>query len=196
MAVGDVPAHRLTNIILLKNTMQIDIEKRKYPIGKFQNPESIDKKQMENWITVIEDFPQKIRQATGSLNENELNKTYRPNGWTIKQVVNHCADSHMNSFIRFKLALTEDTPIIKPYFENLWAELSDSKDFPVESALKLLEGLHERWVRLLKNLNEVDLNKAFLHPETQARITLKMNIGMYAWHCEHHLAHIKNARQY
>ncbi|MGV4413906.1 YfiT family bacillithiol transferase [Chryseobacterium sp. T1] len=175
--------------------MEKDIEELKYPIGKFQNPENIDKNQIENWIKIIEEFPQKISNETEKLTEKELNKTYRPNGWTISQVVNHCADSHMNSIIRFKLALTEETPTIKPYFENLWAELSDSKDFPIESSLKILEGLHKRWSEIMKKLNDNDLEREFIHPETQERITLKRNIGIYAWHCEHHLAHIRNAKQ-
>lgn len=101
----------------------------------------------------------------------------------------------MNSLIRFKLALTEETPTIKPYFENLWAELSDSKRYPIEASLKILEGLHSRWAYLLKNLNESDLEKEFLHPETEEKKTLKINIGIYAWHCEHHLAHVINAKQ-
>lgn len=172
-----------------------DLEKLKYPMGKFKSPENIDNKHIENWIKIIEEFPEKVRKETENSTEKELNKTYRPNGWTIKQVINHCADSHMNSIIRFKLVLTEETPIVKPYFENLWAELSDSKDFQIESSLKILEGLHERWTELLKNLNETDLEKAFIHPETQEKINLKTNIGIYAWHCEHHLAHIKNAKR-
>ncbi|MEJ5961514.1 YfiT family bacillithiol transferase [Pedobacter immunditicola] len=173
--------------------MEKDIEKLKYPIGKFQKPEHIDKKQIEDWIMIIEEFPKKLSNEVKNLTEKDFEKQYRPSGWTIKQVVNHCADSHMNSFIRFKLALTEDTPTIKPYFENSWAELSDSKNFPVESSLKILEGLHERWIMLLKNLSDKDLERQFKHPETSELISLKTNIGIYAWHCEHHLAHVKNA---
>ena len=174
--------------------MEKDIEKLKYPIGKFRQPEKVENQHLENWIKIIEEFPQKLKAEIRNLSDTDLDKRYRPGGWTIKQVVNHCADSHMNSLIRFKLALTEDTPIIKPYQENLWAELSDSRDFPVQSALKLLEGLHERWVNLLKNCSDLDLEKQFLHPDAQELITLKTNIGIYAWHCEHHLAHINNAK--
>lgn len=175
--------------------MEKDIEKLKYPIGKFQKPLKIDKIQIEEWIQIIEEFPEKLKNEVTNLTENELKKQYRPNGWTIYQVVNHCADSHMNSLIRFKLTLTEETPTIKPYFEQLWAELADSKNYPIESSLKILEGLHSRWVNLMKNLTESDLKKEFLHPENKEKICLSTNIGIYAWHCQHHLTHIINAKQ-
>ncbi len=175
--------------------MNNNIEKLKYPVGKFNKPSTISDIQIGDWIQIIEKFPEKLKHEVENLSERDLEKRYRPDGWTIRQVVNHCADSHMNSFIRFKLAVTEETPTIKPYFENLWAELSDSKYFPIESSLKILEGLHERWVNLLKNLSEDDLEKQFKHPETNELINLKTNIGIYAWHCEHHLAHIINAKK-
>lgn len=174
--------------------MEKDLDKLKYPIGKFQQPEIVEKEQIEDWIKIIEEFPRKLTAEVRNLDVADLQKNYRPNGWTIMQVVNHCADSHMNSVMRFKLALTEDRPTIKPYHENLWAELSDSKGFPIESALKILEGLHERWVHLLKGLSEQDLERQFIHPESNALISIKTNIGIYAWHCEHHLAHVKNAK--
>lgn len=170
--------------------MEIDIEKLKYPIGKFQNPDCIDDKLLEKWIKIIEEFPQKVKIETENLTDEDFNKKYRPGGWTIRQIVNHCADSHMNSLIRFKLAITEDLPTIKSYSEDLWAELADSKNFPIESSIKILEGLHDRWVVLLKSMSENDLEKAFIHPETQEKVPLKSNIGIYAWHCEHHLTHI------
>ncbi|MDO5608135.1 MAG: putative metal-dependent hydrolase [Capnocytophaga sp.] len=175
--------------------MEQNIEKLKYPIGKFASPENIGKEQLEDWIKTIEEFPSKLKDEVKNLNDNELEKTYRPNGWTIAQVVNHCADSHTNALIRFKLALTEDTPTIKPYAENLWAELPDSKNFPVGHSLKTLEGLHARWVYLLKNLTESELEKHYFHPEKNEKISLKTTIGLYAWHCEHHLAHIINAKK-
>ena len=174
--------------------MQINIEELKYPIGKFQTPKIIDNNQIKEWIETIERFPEKLGFEVLNLTQKDLEKQYRPNGWTIRQVVNHCADSHMNSLIRFKLALTEDVPNIKPYFDDLWAELPDSNAFPVNSSLKLLEGLHERWTFLLKSLSDQDLERQFKHPESGELISLKINIGIYAWHCEHHLAHIKNAK--
>lgn len=175
--------------------MEKDIEKLKYPIGKFKKPENITKEHIGNWLRIIDEFPAELNNEVKGLTEKELEKQYRPNGWTIKQVVNHCADSHMNSLIRFKLALTEETPTIKPYFENLWAELPDSKDYPIGDSLKILEGLHARWTTLLKHLNENDLERALFHPETKEKIPLKTNIGIYAWHCQHHLAHVINAKQ-
>lgn len=165
----------------------------KYPIGKFQKPTLIDKRNIENWISIIEDFPKKLNIEINNLEEKDFEKQYRPNGWTVRQIINHCADSHMNSLIRFKLALTEQRPVIKPYLEDLWAELSDTKVIPVKSSLMILEGLHERWVYLLNSLSNEDLERQFEHPETGELISLKMNLGIYAWHCEHHLAHIKNA---
>lgn len=175
--------------------MKQSIEYLKYPIGRFLNPSNIDNQQIEDWIETIENFPEKLNQEVCNLNEQELNQTYRPGGWTIRQVVNHCADSHMNSIIRFKLTLTEDIPTIKPYAEHLWAELADSKNYPIESSLKLLKGLHERWVTLLKSLSETDLEKQYKHPATNTLVTLKSAIGLYAWHCEHHLEHVKNAKK-
>ncbi|MBG6236040.1 putative damage-inducible protein DinB [Pedobacter sp. CAN_A7] len=174
--------------------MELDIDSLKYPISTFQQPEHLDKLQIEAWIRSIGEFPQKLSHEVKGLSEKDLEKQYRPHGWTIKQVVNHCADSHMNSFIRFKLALTEDVPTIKPYYEDRWAELPDSKNFPVESSLQLLKGLHERWVHLLSNLSDEELERQFKHPETNELISLKTNIGIYAWHGEHHLAHVKNAK--
>ncbi|SMC65245.1 YfiT family bacillithiol transferase [Moheibacter sediminis] len=174
--------------------MEQNIEKLKFPIGKFHKPEFITKELIQNWIKIIAEFPEKIKNETQNLTEVELEKQYRPNGWTIKQIVHHCADSHINSLVRFKLALTEETPTIKPYFENLWAELSDSKNISIQSSLKILEGLHTRWIHLLESLDENDLEKEFFHPESKEKVSLKTNIGMYAWHCEHHLAHIKIAK--
>lgn len=175
--------------------MQQNIENLKFPIGKFQKSQFITQELIQNWKKTIAEFPEKIKNETQNLTESELEKQYRPNGWTIKQIVHHCADSHMNSFIRFKLALTEDRPTIKPYFENLWAELFDSKNIPIDSSVKILEGLHARWIHLLESLDEKDLEKQFIHPESNEKISLKTNIGIYAWHCEHHLAHIKIARE-
>ncbi len=175
--------------------MKKDIEILRYPIGKFQQPEQIGKEQLDNWIKIIDEFPKILKNEVENITEKELAKPYRPNCWTITQVVNHCADSHMNSFIRFKLALTEETPTIKPYIENLWAELSDSQNYPIENSIKILEGLHGRWTSLMKSLSEKELDKYFIHPENNEKISLKTIIGIYAWHCEHHLAHIKNAKQ-
>ncbi len=176
--------------------MQHELEKLRYPIGRFAIPDVIDHTLLNDWIKTITDFPARLKSEVGDLTDDMLEKRYRPEGWTIRQVVHHCADSHMNSFIRFKLALTEEDPTIKLYEETLWAELPDAKNIPIESSVKLLEGLHERWGILLKSLTDEQLERGFIHPATKRLISLKVNIGLYAWHCNHHLMHIVNAKNY
>ncbi len=167
--------------------------KLRFPIGKFKKPDSISTKEIEQWISEIEFFPSRLQELIGGLNDASLEWKYRPNGWSVKQVVHHCADSHMNSFIRFKLCLTEDTPTIKPYFEDRWAELPDTVEMDISESIKILEGLHKRWTKLLKSLHPIDLEKAFIHPEHGIRFSLVENIALYAWHSKHHLAHIEQA---
>ncbi len=186
------------NLYIPDNTKKMDdqsLYNLRYPIGKFQRTESIDHSHIDSWIKIIEEFPAKLKSEVEGLDENALNMIYRPGGWTIRQVIHHCADSHMNSFMRFKLALTEETPTIKPYFEDRWATLVDASDAPVSWSLLLLEGLHRRWVMLLKSLTDEDLDKTFIHPEHGRHISLKQNIDLYAWHCKHHLAHIQQAKR-
>jgi len=175
----------------MKNNL--DIEKLKFPIGKFQRPDSISENDLETWKATIENFPAKIKKLTSTLSVKELNWTYRPKGWCIKQVVHHCADSHINSFIRFKLALTEDVPTIKPYEEALWAELADGNSDTISPSLQIIEGVHARWVLLLKSLGSTALKRQFFHPANLKIASLEETIGLYAWHCNHHLAHIKQA---
>jgi hypothetical protein len=172
-----------------------ELENLKFPIGKFQKPEKLTKEIIESFIQDIESFPSRLKKEVATLNNDQLDTPYRPQGWTIRQVVHHCADSHMNSIIRFKLALTEDKPTIKPYYEERWAELTDSKILPVEPSLKLLEGLHTRWTVLLKSLKEEDFQKTFIHPEHGREFRIDENIGVYAWHCNHHLAHITTLKK-
>lgn len=138
------------------------LENLKYPIGKFEIPTSFNRESIEQCISTIREFPQKIQNEITSLSEAELEQQYRPEGWTIRQIVHHCADSHMNSFIRFKLALTEDVPTIKPYEENIWAELEDSKNLAVNISVNLLFALHQRWVVLLNSFVESDWEKNFV----------------------------------
>lgn len=171
------------------------MDQLKYPIGKFQKPASYTPELLADCIKVIESFPAKLRMEVERLSNEQLDTPYRAQGLTIRQVVNHCADSHMNSLTRFKLALTEDKPIIKPYHEELWAELADSTHIPVAPALLMLEGLHQRWVVLLKSLTTDDLKKCFVHPEHGREIPLDETIATYAWHCMHHLAHITMLKQ-
>jgi hypothetical protein len=168
----------------------MDLEKLKYPIGKYIKPSVIDQSIIDGYIFEIESFPERLRNVVSRLSQTQLDTAYRPDGWTARQVIHHCADSHINSFIRFKLALTEDKPTIKPYFEERWAELADAKNLDIEPSLMLLEGLHKRWVVLLKSFNAEDFQKVFIHPEHGKSFTLAENTGIYAWHCNHHLAHV------
>ena len=170
-----------------------DIEKLKYPLGRFVKPETFTESQTNNWIFEIELFPTRVVEVVKNLSDYKLDWRYRPDGWTIKQVVHHCADSHMNSFARFKMSLTEDTPTIKPYFEDKWALLADTMEADIKESIKILEGLHSRWTKLLRSLNEAQLKREFIHPELGKNISLNENTALYAWHCNHHLAHIKQA---
>ncbi len=171
------------------------IEQLKYPVGKFERPEIITKDHIRTWILEISDFPGKLKMEVDHLTYEQLDTPYRPEGWTVRQVVHHCADSHMNSFIRFKLTLTEDKPTIKTYREDRWAELFDGKDMPVEHSLMLLKGLHARWVELLKSLTDDDLQRKLIHPDQGEEIPISRLIGLYAWHCRHHLAHITELKK-
>lgn len=170
-----------------------ELTRLKFPIGPFECPKSIDEATLINWMTSIAQFPYEVRILTDELSQEQKNWKYRPNGWSIKQVVHHCADSHLNSIIRFKLALTEEKPTIRPYFEDRWAELVDSQDDDLFNSIALLTGLHAKWSLLLKNLSPEDLQREFTHPEHGQSFTLAETIGTYAWHCQHHLAHIKQA---
>ncbi len=170
-----------------------DMEDLKYPIGKFNKPPRMEAALIKSWIDEIAAFPGQLDECTRELDAERLNWRYRPGGWRIKQVVHHCADSHMNSYIRFKLALTEDTPLIRPYFEDRWAELADSREDDIAVSLKLLHSLHRRWAGLLRSLSEADFLREFEHPEHGQRFSLAENTGIYAWHGRHHLAHIRQA---
>lgn len=171
-------------------------ENLKYPIGKFMISEHQSDVQIHEWIATIEAFPQTVIELTKDLTVLQLSWHYRPGGWTIKQVVHHCADSHMNSIMRFKLALTEDTPIIKPYYEDRWATLADGNDTNINHTIILLKGLHAKWGILLRSLSPSDLKREFIHPEHGRCFSLDETIGLYAWHCKHHLAHMKQALKY
>lgn len=165
------------------------IDTLKFPIGEFVKPSNITDTHIKEWINDIEQFPSRLNNEVANLSGEQLDTVYRENGWTIRQVIHHCADSHMNSLTRFKLTLTEDNPNIRPYYEDRWAELADSKS-SISPALKMLEGLHQRWVVLLNSLTANDLERRFTHPEHGKQFSLKENVGIYAWHCNHHLAHI------
>ncbi|GIN84815.1 putative metal-dependent hydrolase [Heyndrickxia sporothermodurans] len=165
-----------------------------FPIGKFTAPTVYTNELRKEWIQILKETPKRLTEAIANLTPEQLNTPYRPNGWTVLQVVHHLADSHMNSFIRFKLALTENEPTIKPYKENLWANLDDSRNVPSDISLQLLEALHMRWVHLLESISENDYNKMFLHPELNKKISLNETLALYAWHSQHHLAHITSLK--
>lgn len=165
----------------------------RYPIGKFQ-PGRPSEENRKQFLAQIEEAPKKLRAAVAGLSSEQLNTPYRDGGWTVQQVVHHLADSHMNAYTRFKLALTEDEPTIKPYNETRWAELSDSRTTPVETSLGLMDTLHERWVNLLRGMSAGDFARTLKHPE-HGTVSLDYMLGLYAWHGRHHVAHITNLRQ-
>ncbi|MBC5841110.1 putative metal-dependent hydrolase [Flavobacterium sp. F-380] len=170
-------------------------EDLRYPIGKFETPTTITTAQIAGWIEAIATFPARLANEVQLLTEEQLDTPYRPDGWTIRQVVHHCADSHMNSFIRLKLAITENEPTIKPFDESKWAELADAKTMSIAPSLQMIEGIHERWTVALKNLTEEQYNCKFIHPDHENKIRLDEYIGMYAWHSNHHLAHITSTKR-
>jgi len=172
-----------------------ELEKLKYPIGKHELPDIIDSKQVFEWIEILENFPKQLRGLVEGLTPEQLDTSYRPEGWTVRQVIHHLADSHHNSYTRFKWALTEDKPIIKAYLEERWAELHDSKSAPIHLSLNALEALHAKWTYFLKGLTPQELNQVFIHPDGNEEITLAENIGIYAWHAVHHFSHIHNLKK-
>ena len=171
------------------------LEKLRYPIGKFSFNLAADETEGKRWISGIEKLPAEIRKSVNGLNQEQLSTTYRDGGWTVKQVVHHLADSHINAYIRIKLALTENNPTIKPYEEAEWAKLDDAKNLPVEISLSLLDALHTRWVFMLRKLSADDFNKTIYHPESKKEMSVKYLVAMYAWHGSHHTAHITELRK-
>ena len=166
----------------------------RYPIGKFQFEDHLSEGQRNSLIASIELTPDAIRAALQGLASEQLDTPYREGGWTVRQVAHHVPDSHMNAYVRFKLALTEHEPTIKPYAEDRWARLADTQSTPVEVSLALLESLHARWVRLLRSLRAEDWKRTFRHPEL-GLVSLEKNLALYAWHGRHHIAHITELRK-
>ena len=166
----------------------------RYPIGKFSWSGSNTPDERSRFIDDIAATPQRMRSAVGGLSAAQLDTPYRDGGWTVRQVVHHVPDSHMNSYIRFKFALTEHEPTIKAYDEAKWAELIDARTAPIEPSLNLLEGLHHRWVMLLTSLSDEDVKKQFTHPE-MGLVSIDQYIALYAWHGKHHVAHITSLRE-
>ena len=157
-------------------------------------PETVRAPERESMLTEIAETPARLREAVVGLDDAQLDTPYRPEGWTVRQVVHHLPDSHLNSYVRFKLAVTEDEPTIKAYDEAAWARLEDAQNAPIESSLELLESLHERWVRFLRSLGPNELARTFKHPEIGS-VSVAQNIALYAWHGRHHVAHITSLRE-
>ncbi len=164
----------------------------KYPIGQFDCPSTISKQHIESWVSILEHFPNRLAHLVKGLTDQQLDTPYRPEGWSIRQVIHHISDSHHHSYTRFKWALTEDTPLIKSYYEDRWAALTDSKLAPIDMSLNHIKAIHFKLVYLVKSLPEFQLEKCFLHPETNKKVSLSSNVGKYAWHSNHHYAHIEN----
>ena len=172
-----------------------NLEKKKFPIGQFQKPENICDIKLDEYINVIKNFPGKLKNLIEDFTDDQLDTQYREGGWTVRQLVNHLADSHINSFMRLKLALTEENPTIRPYDEAKWAELQDSLNMPVKPAMRMLKGTHQRWTALLKSMTNKQFERTFHHPEQNQDSDLRTYLAHYAWHCDHHFAHIENLKK-
>lgn len=166
----------------------------RYPIGEFVPDSNRTAEKVARWIDEIADAPARLREAVTGLDEAQLETPYRDGGWTVRQVAHHLPDSHLNAYIRVKLALTEENPIIRPYQEGLWAELPDARTGPVATSLMLLESLHDRWVMLLRSLDEEDFERKLFHPEV-GELTIGGLADLYAWHGKHHVAQINALRR-
>jgi hypothetical protein len=166
----------------------------RYPIGKFHYEGPLTEDQKQKCLNDIEQAPTNLRAALKGLSDQQLDTPYRPEGWTVRQVTHHVPDSHLNAYIRFKLALTEDGPTIKPYAEDRWAQLADSQTTPLEVSLTMLDSLHARWMRLLRSLAPEEWKRHFRHPDL-GEISLEKNLALYSWHGRHHVAHIAALRE-
>lgn len=180
-------SHSLIHSFKITTTM--DLNELRYPIGEFQSQESYSAADIKSNIQVISALPSKFINLLGNWDDHRLDTPYRPDGWTVRQLIHHVADSHINAYTRCRLAMTEDNPVIKPYEEHLWAELPDAKTAQVELSLQLLRYVHLRWVLLLNSLDENDLARTYFHPGSQKSFRLDEVIANYAWHSEHHYQH-------
>jgi hypothetical protein len=165
----------------------------RYPIGRFERPQSISEADCNAAIEAIAGLPNQLRSAVKGWTDEQLDTPYRPGGWSVRQLVHHISDSHMNSYVRYRLALTESEPTIKPYEEAAWANLADAKSAPVDLSLDLLEAMHQRWVILLRSLDAEQWARVFIHPENGPS-RLDVTASLYAWHGRHHLAHVTGLR--
>ena len=176
------------------NLSCMDTPDLRYPVGKFTFPDAVTPEDRLRFVEQIAEAPARMKAAVAGLSAEQLDTPYRPGGWTVRQVVHHVPDSHLNSYIRFRLALTEDDPPIKAYYEDRWAELPDARTAPVEVSLALLESLHARWGALLSSLSDQEWKRTFRHSEL-GPVSLEKNAALYAWHGRHHVAHIQGLRE-
>jgi len=166
----------------------------RYPVGSFKYDGDVSRNAIDRSVDAIESLPARLRESIARLDEAQMNTPYREGGWTPRQVVHHVADSHMNAYVRCKLALTEDAPTAKPYDEALWANMADVKTVPVETSLSLLDALHERWVAMLRAMPDADYERGYIHPDHNRLVPLREVVALYAWHGRHHTAHITSLR--
>jgi uncharacterized damage-inducible protein DinB len=176
-------------------TATAQIADLRYPVGKFDWNAPVSEADYPRFIAEIAEAPGALRSAVAGLSRDQLETRYRPDGWTVKQVVHHVPDSHLNAYCRFKLALTEDEPTIKPYDQEKWAELPDSQRVPIDVSLDLLDSLHQRWVAVLRSMDTADFNRGLRHPEHGRVLTLAQMLALYAWHGRHHVGHITSLRK-
>lgn len=179
----------------INDPMTDPMETLKYPIGRYTTPEAYTTDDINNWINAISALPMWMDACIENLDVYQLETPYRPGGWTVQQVVHHVADSHMNAYIRLKLALTEDNPTIAPYREELWAEMEDTKTVPVNVSVTMLHALHRRMVAILKQLQPADWQRTYFHPQYKRSFPLWEMVALYAWHGRHHAAHIRTLRE-
>ena len=166
----------------------------RYPIGKYE-PQPFSVEQKNKWLNDLKFLPEDLEHAILNLDEHQLNTPYRDGGWTVKQLVHHVADSHMNAYMRFKLGLTEENPTIKPYEEKKWAELADNELVPINVSITLLHALHQRWYAAIKDLSEEGFKRNVIHPDNKREMSLWFLFGLYSWHGKHHTAHITTLRE-
>ncbi len=175
-------------LVLTPNAIQM--QNLKYPIGEYAFPANVDEIQIKLWIDSLANFPEELIKVTSKLSESQLAVRYRPDGWTVRQVIHHVADSHVNAYTRVKLALTEENPIVRPYNEEIWAELPEAKDGDIKMSIAIIKAIHHRLVITLRALSFEDFNRTYVHPAANKQLTLGYLVGNYAWHGQHHLAHI------
>ena len=193
--LGTLPHPRLPGALKpMTSTVQDSTLDLRFPTGKFQRPPSLDEAGRARAIDIVAGTAARLRDAVRGLSDAQFDTPYRPDGWTVRQVAHHVPDSHLNAYVRFKLALTENEPTIKPYEEALWAELPDVKAVPVETSLTLLDAVHERWIAILRAMKPSDFERMLIHPES-GRQSLDQVLALYAWHGPHHIAQITSLRQ-